>query len=80
MGFLQLQPVGAPLAAFGGLPVAVASPAAVVAWGPLGMWDLPRPGIEPMSPALAGGFSTSGPLGKSKSHLSYCTYFLAFYV
>ena len=21
---------------------------------PLGMWDLPRPGIEPVSPALAG--------------------------
>ena len=21
-----------------------------------GLWDLPRPGIEPMSPALAGGF------------------------
>ena len=21
-----------------------------------GMWDLPRPGIKPMSPALAGGF------------------------
>ena len=21
-----------------------------------GMWDLPRPGLEPMSPALAGGF------------------------
>ena len=24
-----------------------------------GMWDLPRPGIEPMSPALAGGFFTT---------------------
>ena len=23
-----------------------------------GMWDLPRPGLEPMSPALAGRFST----------------------
>ena len=22
------------------------------------MWDLPKPGIEPMSPALAGGFLT----------------------
>ena len=29
------------------------------------MWDLPRPGIEPMSPALAGGFLTTGPPGKS---------------
>ena len=59
---------GSSLVAFGGLPIAVASPAAVVVWGPLGMWDLPRPGIEPMSPALAGGFSTSGLLG-SPSHI-----------
>ena len=29
-----------------------------------GMWDLPRPGLEPVSPALAGGFSTTAPLGK----------------
>ena len=29
-----------------------------------GMWDLPGPGIEPMSPALAGGFSTTAPPGK----------------
>ena len=28
------------------------------------MWDLPRPGLEPMSPALAGGFSTTTPPGK----------------
>ena len=28
-------------------------------------WDLPRPGIKPMSPALAGRFSTTGPPGKS---------------
>ena len=28
-----------------------------------GMWDLPRPGMEPMSPTLAGGFFTSGPQG-----------------
>ena len=26
-----------------------------------GMWDLPGPGLEPMSPALAGGFSTTAP-------------------
>ena len=30
----------------------------------LGMWDLPRPGLEPMSPALAGRFSTTAPPGK----------------
>ena len=29
-----------------------------------GMWDLPRPGPEPVSPALAGGFSTTAPPGK----------------
>ena len=27
--------------------------------------DLPDPGIEPMSPALAGGFFTAEPVGKS---------------
>ena len=32
-----------------------------------GMWDLPRPGLEPMSPALAGGFLTTAPPGKSLS-------------
>ena len=26
-----------------------------------GMWDLPRPGLEPVSPALAGGLSTTAP-------------------
>ena len=29
------------------------------------MWELPRPGIEPVSPALAGGFLTTAPPGKS---------------
>ena len=29
-----------------------------------GMWDLPRPGLESVSPALAGGFSTTAPPGK----------------
>ena len=29
-----------------------------------GTWDLPRPGLEPVSPALAGGFSTTAPPGK----------------
>ena len=29
-----------------------------------GMWDLPRPGLEPMCPALAGRFSTAAPPGK----------------
>ena len=29
-----------------------------------GMWDPPRPGPEPVSPALAGRFSTTAPPGK----------------
>ena len=37
------------------------------AWAQLlcGMWDLSGPGIEPASPALAGGFLTTVPPGKS---------------
>ena len=29
------------------------------------MWDLPGPGLQPVSPALAGGFLTTAPPGKS---------------
>ena len=29
-----------------------------------GMWNLPRPGLEPVSPALVGGFLTTVPPGK----------------
>ena len=29
-----------------------------------GMWDLPRPGLEPVSPALADRLSTTAPPGK----------------
>ena len=41
-------------------------------WGswaslPSGIWNLPRPGIEPVSPALSGRFLTTGPPGKSSS-------------
>ena len=32
-----------------------------------GMWDLPRPGLEPVSPALAGRFSTTAPPRDRKS-------------
>ena len=37
------------------------------AWAELlpGMWDLPGPGLEPVSPALAGGFLTTASPGKS---------------
>ena len=34
-----------------------------------GMWDLPRPGLKPVSPALAGGFSTTAPPGKPETNL-----------
>ena len=37
-----------------------------------GMWDPPRPGLEPVSPALAGRLSTTAPPGKPKSY----SYFL----
>ena len=32
---------------------------------PCNMWNLPGPGIEPVYPALVGGFLTTGPPGKS---------------
>ena len=35
------------------------------AWLPHGTWRVSGPGIELVSPALAGGFLTTGPLGKS---------------
>ena len=31
------------------------------------MWDPPRPGLEPVSPALAGRLSTTAPPGKPQS-------------
>ena len=39
------------------------------AWAqlPRGMWNLPRRGLEPMSPALAGGFLSPVPPGKSRN-------------
>ena len=44
------------------------------AWAelPHGTWHLPRPGIEPVSLALAGRFSATGPPGKSWPYASYC--------
>ena len=43
------------------------------AWAGLlrGMWDLPGPGIEPVSPALAGGFLTTVPPGKPRTSHYY---------
>ena len=37
-----------------------------------GMWDLPGPGLEPMSPALAGRFLTTAPPGKPLYDNSFC--------
>ena len=39
-----------------------------------GMWDLPRPGLKPVSPALAGRFSTTAPPGKPYGFLSCLDY------
>ena len=37
------------------------------------MWDLPGPGVEPVSPVLAGGFLTTAPPGKpSRQILNHC--------
>ena len=35
------------------------------------LWDLPRSGIEPMSPALADGFFTTEPAGKPPESCSF---------
>ena len=37
-----------------------------------GMWDLPGPGHEPVSPALAGRLSTTAPPGKPWRHFDGC--------
>ena len=61
------------------------------AWLLWGMWDLPWSGMEPLSPALAGGFSTTEPRGKppsicsNASHwqlpcLAFCSYLSIFEV
>ena len=44
-----------------------------------GMWDLPRPGLEPMSPALAGRFSTTEPPGKPNKS-PFCSLFSTTFV
>ena len=54
------------------LPTAAASLAAehgvygTQAQSPGGVWNLPRPGIEPMSPTLVGGLLTTEPQRKSR--------------
>ena len=46
------------------------------AWASLlcSMWDLPGLGIEPMTPALAGGFLTTAPPGKSPHTFFFDTF------
>ena len=34
-----------------------------------GMWELPGPGLEPVSSALAGVFSTTAPPGKTDEYI-----------
>ena len=40
-----------------------------------GMWNLPRPGLEPVSPALAGRFLTTAPPGKPETPVFLNTIF-----
>ena len=39
------------------------------------MWDLPGPGLEPVSPALAGGFLTTVPPGKPEKNFFLTGFF-----
>ena len=41
------------------------------AWLLHGMWDLPGSGLQPVSPALAGGFLTTAPPGKTLKQLLF---------
>ena len=44
------------------------------------MWDLPRPGLEPVSPALAGIFLTTAPPGKPKGTILLYFFFNFIYL
>ena len=46
------------------------------ALSPPGLWKLPEPGVEPMSPALAGGFLSIAPLGTSSDFFFFNLYSL----
>ena len=43
-----------------------------------GMWDLLGPGLEPAPPALAGGFLTTAPPGKSQACIFFKNYLFIF--
>ena len=45
-----------------------------------GMWDPPRPGLEPVSPALAGRFSTTAPPGKPSLYCFFPYFFAHFFL
>ena len=45
-----------------------------------GMWDPPRPGLEPVSPALAGRFLTIVPPGKPTNQFLKSPYQLLWFV
>ena len=68
-GFLYLWGVRAALLlwSMGSRPVGLSS-CGTWAYLPLGIWNPPRPGIEPMSPALSGRFPTTVPQGKVCCH------------
>ena len=44
-----------------------------------GMWDPPGPGLEPVSPALAGRFPTTEPPGKSRLFFFVCLFLILFF-
>ena len=43
------------------------------------MWDLPGPGLKPMSPALAGRFLTTAPPGKPPNRVFLICFVLGFF-
>ena len=45
-----------------------------------GMWDLPRPRLEPESPALAGRFSTTAPPGKPTNGILLYIFFCVWHL
>ena len=82
MGFSLLRQAGVPLSTCGvwashrggfsgcGAQTLGRGASVVVGHRPLGTWDLPRPGVEPVSTALAGGFFTIEP--SRKPSYFYC--------
>ena len=68
--------IAAPLVAEHRLQTRRLSSCGARAWLLRGMWDLPRPGLEPVSPALAGRFLTTAPPGKPSNFLGNDFFFL----